>query len=140
MSLHETNEGEIPLEETFKEPTEVEEGADDLTGEQALSEEEAIENVEAQEASDNVIKVTLTDIPQLENMQPGDVIDILTTYKVLRSGEGGFDLEPTNYLPASEVGAPTEVGLEEELPAGAPGGGIAGALAGGGGGGEIPGL
>jgi len=130
LSLYETGEEEIPTEEMFEEPTEVAAGAEDLTAEQALSEEEALENVEEQEASDNVIKVTLTDIPQLENMQPGDVIDIVTTYKVLRSGEGGYELEPTDYLPATDVGAPEEVGLEEAAPAGAPGGGIAGALAG----------
>ena len=136
FQLHEA--GEVPEDlEGIDDLGEAEAGAEEETGEQALSEAAAEENVEEAEAAGNKITLSTTDYPQLENLQPGDPIDILTTYKVLRAADGQFDLEPTAFLPPEDIEGTGEAGELPPTPeaAGAGGGGLAGAL-----GGPTPGL
>lgn len=113
------------------------EGAEDVdvalaeeTGEATVPDEEALEAVEAEEGAQRIM-IDPTEVPQLANLNPGDKIDLITTYNVIRKGDDGVEVEAVNFLPSEEVGAPPEEGLEAPAPAAPPGlpggGGLPGA-------------
>ncbi len=147
MPEEKKEKNEVAVEEDLFEEEEDVTGAEDdealenaiaePTGEAAVTEEEA-EGAVAGEAGAQRITLSLTDVPQLEGMNPGESIDLVTTYKVI-SGDGEkFEVEATDFMPTEEMEMPEEgaetpapmppTGAPPAGPGGAPGGGLAGLL------------
>lgn len=84
------------------------------TGESTVPEATAEEQVATQEGN-NMITLTETEVPQLSGLEPGDTIDLVTTFTVKRGADGSFDLEPTDFLPTEEIESP-EMAEEPAVP------------------------
>jgi hypothetical protein len=124
------DEGEIAEEEfpAGEEGAGEEVALEEETGEAEIP-EEGLE--EEPEAGKQKINVSFTEVPQIEDLNPGDEIDLITTFRVARKGDGEADIEPVEFIPAEEM-----EGIEEEAPptppapagagGAAPGGGLAG--------------
>lgn len=102
------------------------------TGEASITDEEAGEVV-AEGTGKQVIDIDTTIVPQLEGLQPGDTIELITTFKVIRGDENSVTVEAIDFLPTSELespeapagpegGAPPPAGPEGGAPAGGLGG------------------
>ena len=138
--MPETKDEEVRVEEDIlegAEDLEPEVGEDELgaaigedTGETEITEEEAEAGVAGEEGKQK-IAIEYSEAPQFEGMNPGDEIELITTYKVIRKTDTGVEVETIDFMPLEEMEEPPEAGMPPTPPAptappAPPGGGLAG--------------
>lgn len=102
------------------------EALEEPTGEEEVTEDEAAAAVEGKAAGQK-ITIALTEAPQFEGMNPGDEIQLITTFRILRKTDTDVDVETIDFMPVEEMEEPLEEGtaapVAPSIPGALPGGG-----------------
>lgn len=98
------------------------------TGEGSITDGEA--ELETAAGAGGTMEISTIDVPQMADLQPGDTIDLVTTYNVVRQGDGVTEVEAVDYLPVDAVGGDETIPAAPAGPVGpeGAGGGIEGLL------------